>query len=569
MKGKTTLQMFGVNDNYGLGVTITPDILKTILSVAKYPIYYAEDSTLDSNCKWVKQHKLTIVNNKIVVNGIQYKTLRVNTIGFYIYNTDGYLFRNNRCMGNQLTISGLTQFIKNTKTPQKREMWLNIISNFDSKAIATFLKNRMIKPLFDGELDNYKRRFYINNKTNCYYETAVPYYYQSQRGIKKINVGSFVSYIAYNTKQTCGCCSRQFIPYDKQGNFKKLIPIYEGYYCPECVKEYVNECSDCKRKHISKYNDTQCNRCTNFYIDGESHSYETTPPVWFKYELDYKSKNEKIITKKTMTADDYLTDYVKTGKGAKVNELKVGLEYELETNYESDELKEFQYDIVNKFHDLRLYFTRDGSLSCGTELHTHPMTIQALKHSKLIEYLEKCHDINVFNNTCGLHIHLNRDAFSKYHLLRFCQFIINNPNLSIYVGRRSDNSRLGDYASWNQTMINRDLYKMVLRKSTNVNSLNLEGKMNAINFQHPATIELRYFGNTKTPKYFYSKFEYIQAVFNVTKFNSGIDNGRGLMGYLNRNKNAYRNLIKHLNSTSYGRHCIRYSKGCPEEVETY
>ena len=396
-------------------------------------------------------------------------------------------------------------------------------------------------------------------------------------GYKTLKAGDSIPYHKKDGVNRCNCCGYAFFKYSINGLWAPIPEIDNKRTCRDCAEKHGRDCNDCGKATVSKNAVVRCGTCKDFYnSSADVKQWDAIPPVWFKYDLDYVSKKETRLKRETfLKSKDYFTDLQKKkAEGSKKlvnlasNKLLFGLEYEF-WYHDEDEGYYVNESITDKFKHLNLYFTEDGSVSGGAELHTHAMTYGSIKKSGLIEHLQN-EDINAFNQSCGLHVHLNRDAFTKWHLYRFVEFIMKNGNLSLFIARRKNLKQVNDFSRWHTDEILGTLKAFLRRKSYKVDDIKFGRKYRAINFKHSRTIEIRFLGNTKTPKYFYAKLEYLKAVYEMTRHDLKIDNGVKFLRYLKK-RNKYTNLIKMMDGATAGGHFshnpIQYSKGAPQGVE--
>ena len=162
--------------------------------------------------------------------------------------------------------------------------------------------------------------------------------------------------------------------------------------CYNCYERYYTVCSDCNR--LINLDDA-------YYLDDDEFDHE------YPYCEDcYDSHNsERII-------NDYYykPDPVFFGNDSN---LYMGVELEVDEGGEEEDYAERVLEIANKKESL-MYIKHDGSLNEGFELVTHPMTLNYHRKnvnwkeilSTLIHYGYRSHNAH----TCGLHIHINRNA---------------------------------------------------------------------------------------------------------------------------------------------------------------
>lgn len=99
---------------------------------------------------------------------------------------------------------------------------------------------------------------------------------------------------------------------------------------------------------------------------------------------------------------------------------------------------------VEALADPLLYAKCDSSLNHGFEIVTHPMGFDWIdRHrSRLEKILATCkaHDARSHDvDTCGLHIHLSRNAFTAVEAYRFMQLVEGNPAFFETISRRKGN----------------------------------------------------------------------------------------------------------------------------------
>ena len=419
----------------GVELTLNRKQIKKVLNLSKYPIYYLHNEQNTHNKKKVK--KVTL--QKMYDNDIQ--SIKIGWFGFKLYNDDNehfddYLVKMNK-YETPINFETFLTYIRLTKTPKTRaELSTYICTIKPIKYLHQIVKNRRIKPTFEHASDmgymmdqNGKTRAYIMGAELIADYGPIKYPKTSGEGYKDLKPTDSVPFHKKDALNRCNCCKKYFFKYATDGIWFPICEVDLKNVCKSCVKKYKTKCVDCETETVSIAPPAQCNRCTEFYnTSSDIKSWDATPPIWFKYDLDYVSKNKTRLKRgKFLKSKDYLTDLSKKKiDGSKKlvnlasNKLLFGLEYEF-WYHDEDEGYFVNDSIIDALPYLRLYFTEDGSVSGGAELHTHAMTYKSIKKSGLIEHLEN-EDINAFNNACGLHVHLNRDAFTKYHLYRFSKF---------------------------------------------------------------------------------------------------------------------------------------------------
>ena len=170
-----------------------------------------------------------------------------------------------------------------------------------------------------------------------------------------------------------------------------------------------------------------------------------------------------------------------------------------------------------------VYLKDDGSISHGFEIVSHPMTLGfAMNHFDWagIEGLKGLGYDAWKASSCGLHIHLSRDAFADYgHMMRFFLLILKNrQQLVQFAGRESTYAKFDMDAFFNayhdydsgKTVRGSTLASHAKQYSTN------NDRYTAINLQNNNTIELRFFRPSLLSSTVKACLQFCDAAFNYT-----------------------------------------------------
>ena len=162
-----------------------------------------------------------------------------------------------------------------------------------------------------------------------------------------------------------------------------------------------------------------------------------------------------------------------------------------------------------------IYAKSDGSLhENGVEFVTHPATLEAIRDKfpwKSFEFLQQNGARAWAMETCGMHVHLSRSAFTPTHLWKFIKFqYYNAHNCVRFAGRDSQ-----QWASWsNETMQETAAQTAKVVKNGRPDYHN---RYTAINMLPRNTIELRYFRPNLLKPGVLRVVEFIDAMYNYTK----------------------------------------------------
>ncbi len=154
-------------------------------------------------------------------------------------------------------------------------------------------------------------------------------------------------------------------------------------------------------------------------------------------------------------------------------------------------------EIANNNAD-NLYIKRDGSLDCGMELVTHPMTPgYHMKKMPWGEILEEARSMGYTSHmamTCGLHVHISRRAFGDNYyyqeaaIARLIFFVEKFWPEMLRFSRRTQ-SQLNDWAKrYGAQLTPTDQLKHAKNSDA--------GRYAAVNLQNRNTVEIRIFRGT-------------------------------------------------------------------------
>lgn len=190
----------------------------------------------------------------------------------------------------------------------------------------------------------------------------------------------------------------------------------------------------------------------------------------------------------------------------------VGLEIEVEDRNRRS--RETHADIAHKIM-AELPFTycmHDGSLECGFEIATMPLSWNWLRNNeaKLKPIFDLRNDgFRSYDTTsCGMHVHLSKDSFKNLHLYKFLRFFYDNPQFIMFVSQRSRVSKLQRWAS----LESKESLKFKARQKRQK-----EHKYTAINLMHKDSVEIRVFRGTLNPISFFKNVEFCKAVMDFTR----------------------------------------------------
>ena len=296
--------------------------------------------------------------------------------------------------------------------------------------------------------------------------------------------------------------------------------IFDGErLCDRCYEANVTFCDNCQRA-IWRDNAegdgsiTLCERCyDNHYSTCEDcgrliHNDE----AYYDDDNDYPYCRDCYgrLTNNSIRSYSYKPDPLFYGEGA----FYFGVELEIDKGGEDNENAREILNVANRSEN-RVYCKHDGSLCDGFEIVSHPMTLSYHKNDmNWGEVFDAALDMDYKSHnteSCGLHVHVNRDAFGETvddrdaAIGRVVYFVEKFWNELIKFSRRKEenlNRWAARYATISATT--KETYKKAKGKCV--------GRYVAVNLLNYDTIEFRIFRGTLKYKTFIASLELVAHV---------------------------------------------------------
>ena len=183
-----------------------------------------------------------------------------------------------------------------------------------------------------------------------------------------------------DTTVVCGRCGERLWKEDDQGNEDS------GHLCQSCYDRYYTTCEECHR------------------IICEEDAYYEDDDTVLCYDCHRRHRSRCSINDYS-----YKPDPIFYGSDT----LFMGVELEVDEGGESDSNARKILEAANSDSDL-VYIKRDGSLSDGMEIVSHPMTLEYhMTQMPWQAVMEKAKQLGYRSHqarTAGLHCHVNRSA---------------------------------------------------------------------------------------------------------------------------------------------------------------
>lgn len=354
------------------------------------------------------------------------------------------------------------------------------------------------------------------------------------------------SVVASNNDRYCDDCCRICERCDFIGHTDDDFSCVDDseIWCSSCIDNSANWCdwhdgfftgytcyaSDSSRTFCEPcYNDntSYCEECDASYINGCEEDHDGSRLIH-----DYSYRPDLIFHQ---TDDD--------------TRLYFGIEIETEHKREDYSARNEAAEYAHQLESMDLaYLKSDGSLTCGFELVTHPMSHDFLMTEandlwNTISTLKSDYDmISWGTRTCGVHVHISRSGFNGgAHQHRFLQLVYNNQLFyEALAGRSSDR-----WASFHDV---KDNYgnKRFMQKLTHGRDSNRYSAVNTINRD---TLEMRIFRGTLNVQSLksivnlaHASVEFTRNV-SVPQVRAGHLNWQNLMLYVKSKPELYSELI--------------------------
>jgi len=295
--------------------------------------------------------------------------------------------------------------------------------------------------------------------------------------------------ICNDCMQICNRCEDVFTQsesfYEVDGDWAR--------WCESCTSDYSTWCEDCEERHTG---DSNYVTDRSIYVcEGCVENYE-----WCDNcdELN-RDMCERCDDNAGRTIHDYSyrPDPIFHGEGR----LFFGIEIETEAPRGDRNILNHaaQYAYQLEENDLA-YLKSDGSLQCGFEIVTHPMTHDFYMNKapqlwNTIAFLRDEMKMRAWGTgTCGLHIHISRAGFNNgSHMHRFLQLIYGNQEFYARLAGR-DSSRWATFDDVDRyDSVTDKTYKSFKDKIERGDRTN---RYSAVNTQNRHTLEMRIFRGT-------------------------------------------------------------------------
>ena len=298
--------------------------------------------------------------------------------------------------------------------------------------------------------------------------------------------------------------------------------------CADCFDERTLICEACheviwRYEAIQESSMTLCRACYDdnythcvtcgrlIHIDDAYYADEGSDDAYCE-ECDDARLNEKGIRNYS-----YKPEPIFYGSG----NLFIGVELEIDRGGECNDCAERVMNVANVMGE-HIYCKHDGSLEEGFEIVTHPMTLEYhLENFNWRGVLKKAAEMGYLSHktrTCGLHCHVNRNAFGETDyereavIARIVYFVEKHWNELLRFSRRTEAS-INRWASrYGISENTKETYKKAKDRCL--------GRYVAVNLENYHTVEFRLFRGTLRYETLAATLQLVDEICNVCTKNS-------------------------------------------------
>ena len=319
-----------------------------------------------------------------------------------------------------------------------------------------------------------------------------------------------------------------------------------AHWCDLCESYFVGytygaeDTDDTMCETCFERNTTYCEGCDATYMNGCDYDHESEDDSRTIHDYSYRPDPIFHSSEDEQTRLYFGIEIETEVRGGDYGDRRVAAEYAQGLERESI-----------------AYLKSDGSLECGFEIVTHPLSHSYFMNDasvlwNTIDTLKSNYSMMAWGTkTCGLHIHISRNGFSGgSHQHRFLQLVYNNKDFyEVLAGRSSSHWAKFD-----------DVFDPNTGKKTFAHKLNRthrdSDRYSAVNTNNRSTLEMRIFRGSLNTRFIKSCIDLAHASVEFTRVMS-VPEVRGhkldcinLIQYIRERAELYPSLNQRLNAMS-------------------
>lgn len=311
----------------------------------------------------------------------------------------------------------------------------------------------------------------------------------------------------------------------------------ETRYCENCASIEAMTCDGCAMRftensgiwyHVTDFGDTFCEECYEEETCDCEACLENQGRNSLIEDWDYQPRWVMHGRKHTMDVGPFFGLEIETSWAQRIQPLP--------------EITRWANDTGVLEGDL-IYIKTDSSVHNGYEIVTHPMTFEWAMENfpfKAFDKLVTKYNALESEDSCGGHVHINKDSFTNAHLYKFIQFHHRLGDFCELMGGR-------DGGQWGTLKSNSWKAERKHAKSTAMMKFsNTQQRYMGLNFMPEYTVELRYPAGGSSSYLIKKNLQLAHAVWSFTKevdvalFKEGILDDPGyFLWWLRENTDTY------------------------------
>jgi hypothetical protein len=288
-------------------------------------------------------------------------------------------------------------------------------------------------------------------------------------------------------------------------------------WCQRCARNDAHWCDLCDT-YFTGYtfgtddsNDTMCERC---FEDNTSYCEDCDSTYLNGCDIDHDNEQDSRLIHDYSYRPDPIFYKLPSEDS---NRLYFGIEIETEVRGQDYSERTTAAEYASRLEVERLaYLKSDGSLDCGFEIVTHPMSHAYMTNvdNSLWHVLTTLkRDYNMMSwgtRTCGLHVHISRNGFSGgSHQHRFLQLVYNNKEFYELLAGRS----ASHWAKFDD-VVDPDTGKKTFKGKFDRHG---SDRYSAVNTNNRNTLEMRIFRGSLNPRFVKSAVNLAHASVEYTR----------------------------------------------------
>ena len=287
-------------------------------------------------------------------------------------------------------------------------------------------------------------------------------------------------------------------------------------WCQSCLENNAHYCDLCEGYFVGYTygtDDSDDTMCENCYTDNTSYCEHCDNS--YLHGCDYNHEEE--VDTRLIHDYSYRPDPIFRSSEDENTRLYFGIEVETEVRGGSYEGRRYAAEYAVKLEQQGLaYLKSDGSLECGFEIVSHPMTHSYFMNDanilwETISTLKSNYEMMAWGTkTCGLHVHISRAGFNGgSHQHRFLQLVYNNKDFyEVLAGRSSSH-----WAKFDDNVDPNTGRKSLKHKFDRLGS----DRYSAVNTNNRNTLEMRIFRGSVNPRFIKSAIDLAHASVEYTR----------------------------------------------------